>query len=62
MCVEQEELSSPDISPDGDQPLVIVQPTSTVSVPTSAGQAGERTALAGGASVPSAYRTDYTMS
>jgi len=55
-------LSSPDISPDGDQPLVIVQPTSTVSVPTSAGQAGERTALAGGASVPSAYRTDYTMS
>ena len=59
--VEQEDLSSPDTSPEHDrapgQP-VIVQPTSSASV---GDQVGERTALAG-ASVPSAYRTDYTMS
>lgn len=62
--MEQEDLSSPEISPERDhapgQPVVI-QPTSSVSVNATVEQAGERTALAGG-SVPSAYRTDYTMS
>jgi len=61
--VGQEDLSSPDVSPDYDrvpgQPVVVVQPTSSMSVGE---QVGERTALAG-ASVTSAYRTaDYTMS
>jgi len=57
-------LSSPDTSPEREQPPgqpVIVQPTSSLSVGATVDQAGERTALAG-ASVTSAYRTDYTMS
>jgi len=63
-CVEQEDLSSPETSPERDCPPgqhVVIQPTSSMSVGATVEQAGERTALAGG-NVPSAYRTDYTMS
>jgi len=52
-----------DTSPERDQPPgqpVVIQPTSSVSVGAT-DAAGERTALAG-ANVPSAYRTEYTMS